>query len=56
VVTFLVSQIPPGNYENLSPITNAIIMLIGTAFLALPPLVFLRFKKPSWNPKEKKEV
>jgi glutamate:GABA antiporter len=24
------------------------IMLIGTAALALPPLVFMRFKKPSW--------
>lgn len=27
-------------------------MLIGTALLALPPLVFLRFKKPSWKASE----
>jgi hypothetical protein len=31
-------------------------MLVGTACLALPPLVFLRLKKPGWVSKEKKEV
>ena len=24
------------------------IMLAGTAFLALPPLVFMKMKKPNW--------
>jgi glutamate:GABA antiporter len=46
--TFLVSLIPPGNSG--VPIWGyAAIMLIGTAILALPPLVFLALKKPSWK-------
>jgi amino acid transporter len=46
--TFLVSLIPPGNSG--VPIWGyAAIMLIGTALLALPPLVFLALKKPSWK-------
>jgi amino acid transporter len=56
LTTFLVSLIPPGNYENVSMLEYAVIMLIGTAILALPPLMFLRLKKPSWMPKEKVEV
>ncbi|MDD1757167.1 MAG: APC family permease [Methanotrichaceae archaeon] len=56
LTTFLVSLIPPGNYENVSMLGYAVIMLIGTAILALPPLVFLRLKKPSWMPKEQVEV
>ncbi|OPY51549.1 MAG: arginine:agmatin antiporter [Methanosaeta sp. PtaU1.Bin060] len=54
--TFLVSLIPPANYEHMSVLAYAMIMLIGTAILALPPLVFLRLKKPSWNIQPKKEV
>jgi glutamate:GABA antiporter len=54
--TFLVSLIPPGNYENVSILTYAAIMLVGTAILSLPPLVFLRLRKPSWMPKEKVEA
>jgi amino acid transporter len=56
LLTFLVSLVPPGNYENLSTLTYATIMLVGTACLALPPLVFLRLKKPGWKQTEKKEV
>jgi amino acid transporter len=54
--TFLVSLIPPGNYENVSILAYAAIMLIGTAILSLPPLVFLRLRKPSWMPKENVEA
>lgn len=56
LLTFFVSLIPPGNYEKASPIIYAIVMLVGTAALALPPLVFLRLKKPSWMQKEIKEA
>jgi len=56
LITFLVSLIPPGSYENISAPTYAIVMLAGTAVLALPPLVFLRLKKPSWNLQMQKEV
>jgi hypothetical protein len=55
-VTFAVSLIPPGSFENASVLTYAIALLAGTAILALPPLVFLRLKKPSWMAKEKKEA
>ena len=54
--TFLVSLVPPGNYENMPTLTYAAIMLVGTACLALPPLAFLRLKKPGWMSKENKEV
>ncbi|NPV61678.1 MAG: amino acid permease [Methanotrichaceae archaeon] len=56
LITFVVSLIPPGSYEHVSTFTYAIVMLAGTAILALPPLVFLRLRKPSWNLQTKKEV
>ena len=31
-------------------------MVVGTAVLALPPLVFLKFKKPSWKSAGKKAM
>lgn len=46
--TFLVSLLPPGD-SGISTFTYAIVMIIGTAILALPPLVFLALKKPSWK-------
>lgn len=35
-----------------------VIMLVGTALLALPPLVFMKFRKPSWvaSPAEQKAL
>lgn len=56
VCTFMVSLFPPGSYENAPIWEYAAVMLIGTAVLALPPLVFLHLKKPSWMPQEKKEA
>jgi glutamate:GABA antiporter len=55
LITVLVSLIPPENYEIVPMLESAVIMVIGTTILALPPLVFLRFKKPNWMPKEKVE-
>lgn len=51
--TFVISLLPPGNYEHISTSNYALMMIIGTAILALPPLVFLRLKKPSWMPVKK---
>lgn len=48
--TFVVSLLPPGD-SGIPTLGYALIMLIGTAVLALPPLVFLKLKKPSWMPK-----
>ena len=35
---------------NLGILPYMALMLIGTALLALPPLVFMKMKKPSWKP------
>jgi glutamate:GABA antiporter len=48
-LSFLVSLFPIGGM-NISLPAYMAIMLIGTAVLALPPLVFLKLKKPSWKP------
>lgn len=53
--TFVISLLPPGNYEHISTNEYAMILIIGTAILALPPLVFLRLKKPGWMPIKKME-
>lgn len=49
VFTFIVSLVPPGD-SGIPILGYALIMLAGTAVLALPPLVFLKLKKPSWMP------
>jgi len=47
--TFLVSLLPPGG-EGIPAWAYTAMMLAGTAILALPPLLFLKLKKPSWKP------
>jgi glutamate:GABA antiporter len=47
--TFFVSLIPTGEM-NVSVLGYMALMLFGTALLALPPLVFMKMKKPSWKP------
>lgn len=49
--TFLVSLLPTSGM-NIPGWQYALILLGGTACLALPPLVFTRFKKPGWKPNE----
>lgn len=46
--TFVVSLLPPGGAD-VSVWAYGAFMLIGTAVLALPPLLFLRMRKPSWR-------
>jgi amino acid transporter len=53
LLTFMVSLIPPEYYEIVSILKYAVIMLVGTAILSMPPLVFLHLKKPNWMPHEK---
>lgn len=50
VFTFVVSLLPPGN-SGFPMAAYVVVMLFGTALLSLPPLVFLKLKKPSWMPK-----
>ncbi len=47
--TFFVSTIPTGDI-NMGILPYMALMLVGTALLALPPLVFMKMKKPSWKP------
>ena len=54
-LTFIISMLPIGGIPMSGPLYVAI-MLIGTAVLALPPLVFLKLKKPSWKTAGKKAV
>ena len=37
---------PPDYYSNALEYVSSV--LIGTIILAVPPLVFLKFKKPEW--------
>jgi glutamate:GABA antiporter len=48
-LSFLVSLFPPTGV-NFSLLVYIPLMLIGTALLALPPLVFMKLKKPNWKP------
>jgi amino acid transporter len=53
--TFIISLLPIGGIP-ISGLLYFVIMVIGTALLALPPLVFLKIKKPSWKSAGKKVV
>jgi amino acid transporter len=47
-LSFLVSLFPIGGIT-MSIWAYLPLMLVGTAILALPPLIFLKLKKPSWK-------
>jgi amino acid transporter len=47
-LTFIISLLPIGGIP-MSGLLYFAIMVIGTAVLALPPLVFLKLKKASWK-------
>jgi len=47
IFTFIVGLIPPGFYSSGPFYVGAV--LFGTFVLAVPPLVFLKFRKPSWK-------
>ncbi len=46
--TFIVSLLPPTG-ENVGIAEYAVFMLLGTAVLALPPVLFIRFRRASWT-------
>ena len=54
-LTFIISLLPIGGIPMSGPL-YIVIMIIGTAVLALPPLVFLKLKKKSWKTAGKKKV
>ncbi len=54
-LTFIISMLPIGGIPMSGPL-YVVIMVVGTAVLALPPLVFLKFKKSSWKSAGKKAM
>jgi amino acid transporter len=46
VFAFIVGLIPPAIFPNAPLYVGSV--LLGTFLLAVPPLVFMKFKKPSW--------
>ena len=46
VFAFIVGLMPPSFFPNIPIYVGAV--LLGTFLLAVPPLVFIKFKKPSW--------
>jgi amino acid transporter len=54
-LTFIISMLPIGGIPMSGPL-YVVIMIVGTAVLALPPLVFLKFKKPGWKAAGKKAM
>ena len=54
VFSFIVGLMPPSYYDNT--IGYVVAVLFGTFVLAVPPLIFLKLKKPSWTKTANKEV
>ena len=48
VFSFLVGLMPTGEFTSAQTVSYVIGILIGTFLLAVPPLIFLKMKKPSW--------
>jgi glutamate:GABA antiporter len=49
IVAFIVGLMPPSYYSNGFEYVCSV--LIGTIILAVPPLIFLKIKKPEWGTK-----
>ena len=47
VFAFIVGLIPPAIFSNTPLYVGSV--LLGTFLLAVPPLVFMKFKKPAWT-------
>lgn len=46
--SFVVGLIPPGEFSHTQIVSYVGGILIGTFLLAVPPIIFLKIKKPSW--------
>jgi glutamate:GABA antiporter len=45
---FIVGLMPTGDFTSAESVSYVIGLLLGTFLLAVPPLIFLKMKKPSW--------
>ncbi len=53
IFSFIVGLMPPSFFPNALVYIGAV--LLGTFLLAVPPLIFLKFRKPEWQIKQGKE-
>ncbi len=52
VLCFIAGIMPPSDIFSSGPAAYVLTILIGTGLLAVPPLIFLKLRKPSWKPAE----
>ncbi|MDD1769751.1 MAG: APC family permease [Methanomassiliicoccales archaeon] len=52
VLCFIAGIMPPSGIFSSGPLAYVLTILAGTALLAVPPLIFLKLRKPSWKPAE----
>jgi glutamate:GABA antiporter len=55
VMCFVAGLIPPSDIFTGSSTAYVLSILFGTFILAVPPLIFLKLKKPSWMPDKRPE-
>jgi glutamate:GABA antiporter len=55
IFAFIVGLMPTGSFTSGEAVAYVMGVLIGTFLLAVPPLIFLKMKKPSWIETEQKE-
>jgi amino acid transporter len=48
IFSFIVGLMPTGDFTNSQAVSYVAGVLLGTFLLAVPPLIFLKLKKPSW--------
>jgi hypothetical protein len=48
IFSFIVGLMPTGEFSAAETFAYVAGILIGTFLLAVPPLIFLKMKKPSW--------
>jgi hypothetical protein len=55
IFAFIVGLMPTGDFTSGEAVAYVIGLLLGTFLLAVPPLIFLKMKKPGWIETGKQE-
>lgn len=55
IFAFIVGLMPTGDFSSSEAVSYVAGVLLGTFLLAVPPLIFLKMKKPSWIETGRKE-
>jgi hypothetical protein len=48
IFAFIVGLMPTGDFSSSEAVSYVAGVLLGTFLLAVPPLIFLKMKKPGW--------